>query len=429
MRVPALWRNRDFTVLWSGRAVSELGSAMSFVALPLLTLTVGSPTDAGLVLATATIGQLVVALYAGAVTDRVSRRLAMTASVLVRAVGYGSLAAASATGAITLGQLYAVAAIVGLAGPFFSAAETAAIRAVVPPEQLPSAYSQNQVRSMTAELSGAPVGGALYAVSHALPFAADAVSFLLEAVALRSIRADLAAPGRSERRAVWHDIGSGLSFIWRHPFLRVALLAGGIINFAALCPVLLLTLHDRHIAPSLIGATLSALTVAGLIGALAAPVVTKRVAPGRIIIAASWVLVGTLAVMTVASSTLLMLAALIAGVTVVPAIGILLSSYETAVTPNEMIGRVSAAGSFLATAAIPAGQAVGGALYAAGGPRLAFAVFGSAVLVGALLLTGSNAVREIRPGDAPAPETAAETVTVSQAQGARIGNPPTGSRP
>lgn len=397
MRIPGLWRNRDFTILWTGRAVSELGSAVSFVALPLLTLTVGSAADAGLVLATATVAQAAVTLSAGAIIDRISRRLAMIVSTLVRAVGYGSLAVASMSGTLTLGQLYVVAALTGLAAPFFSTAETAAIRTVVPAAQLPTAYSQNQVRSTIADLCGSPLGGALYGLSRALPFGADAFSFCLEAAAMSAIRTPLVAPHRVERRAIWHDIGAGLAFIWRHPFLRSTLLAVGVINFASLWPVLLLTLHDHHVPPSLIGTALSALTFASLVGALAAPTITKRSAPGRVIIGSSWVLVLALAVMSATSSMLVILIALLFGMAVVPAIVVLLSSYEAAITPDAMIGRVSAAGSFISMTTSPAGLAAGPAIYAIAGPHVAFAVFTAAVLVGALLLTASPAVRHLQP--------------------------------
>ncbi|MBO0883404.1 MAG: MFS transporter, partial [Mycobacterium sp.] len=375
MRMPGLWRNRDFTILWTGRAVSEIGSAVSFIALPLLTLTVGSAADAGFVLATATISSAGVTLLAGAVIDRINRRLSLLISTLIRAIAYAWLSTASLTGALTLGQLYAVAAIAGLAAPFFTVAQTAALRTVVPAEQLPTAYSQNQVRSMAADLLGSPLGGILYSISRSLPFGVDAATFLLELLAIRAIRTPLSAPVRTERHPIWHDIGTGFAFIWSQPFLRSAMPAIGIINFVSLWPVLLLTLHDHHVTPSMIGVVSSIITVASLAGALIAPLLTKRAPAGVMIIAATWVVVASIAVMALASSVVLIIAALFVGLLGVPAVGILLSSYETALTPDPMVGRVSAASGLIATIAIPAGQAIGAALYAATNSHIAFGMY------------------------------------------------------
>ncbi|HVX45867.1 MAG TPA: MFS transporter, partial [Mycobacteriales bacterium] len=393
-----LWRNRDFAILWSGRAVSEFGSAMSIVTLPLLTLSVGgSPTHAGLVLATSTVASLIVALYAGAVVDRVNRKKAMLASVLVRALAFGVVAVTTATGRTNLTELYAVAAVLGVAGPFFSAAETAAIRTVVPVADLPSAYSQNQVRSMAAELSGSPVGGALYAFAHAIPFGADAVTFLLEAAALTAIRNPLPAPQkRTGRRGIWNEIGEGLQFVGRNDFLRSAVIAGGTINFAAMWPALLITLHARNISPTLIGAAMAGMTAAGLIGALLAPVVSRNRPPGHVMIVAVWWLVAAVAGMAAMPATAVLLGALMVALLAVPVVGILLSSYEAAITPDAFIGRVGSANRFVCTLAIPAGQALGGVLIAAGGPHLAFGVYAAAVLAGALIMTASPAVRQLK---------------------------------
>ena len=52
----SLWRNRDFTALWGGQVVSNLGASISGTAMPLLVLTTtGSPADAGLVGAAGTL--------------------------------------------------------------------------------------------------------------------------------------------------------------------------------------------------------------------------------------------------------------------------------------------------------------------------------------------------------------------------------------
>src|SRR6202035_3242473 len=77
-----LHRNRDFTLLWTGQAVSGMGSAISGICYPLLILALtGSAAEAGLVSGAGLIANLVLLLPAGLVADRYPRkRLMVTGS-------------------------------------------------------------------------------------------------------------------------------------------------------------------------------------------------------------------------------------------------------------------------------------------------------------------------------------------------------------
>lgn len=403
MRTYQLLRNRDFTILWTGRAISDVGSTTTAIALPLLALGVGSAADAGFVVATITISGLTVTLYAGAVVDRFHRRNVMIGSVLVRALALAAVAASVMLHRLDVGELYVVAVVLGCAAPFFSSAETAAIRLIVPAPALAQAYSRNQARSIAASLVGSPAGGALYALGRAIPFAVDALSFVVEAAALSALRTPLVAPSEVTRhQPIWGDIGGGLRFVWRNMFLRTAMLAGAAINFATLWPAMLITLHDRGISPRIIGIALAGISAASLCGALVAPRAARNLRPGMAIVVAAWWLTALTATMAIAPHTAILLGALLLAAAVVPLVGVLLASYESAVTPDRYIGRVSSANRLIAMLAIPAGQALGGIMIDAGGPRLAFSIYGAAVLAGTLILTLSRTVRQLelpRPND------------------------------
>lgn len=70
-----LRRNREFMLLWSGQALSSLGSQISLVAYPLLVLAItGSPAKAGIVGFARNLPVAVLALPAGAIADRVNRK-------------------------------------------------------------------------------------------------------------------------------------------------------------------------------------------------------------------------------------------------------------------------------------------------------------------------------------------------------------------
>ena len=184
-----LSRNRDFTVLWIGDTVSELGSALSMFAFPLIAYALsGSALTAALVEAAYLGGLCATLLPAGVLADRVDRRRIMLVSSATGCAAYTSLAVAGATGSLTLPHLVVVALVAGVAAGAFNPAQLSAIRSVVATDDLPTALSQNQARQHVASLLGGPLGGALYAVTRWLPFAVDAITFAV-ACATVSLRA------------------------------------------------------------------------------------------------------------------------------------------------------------------------------------------------------------------------------------------------
>lgn len=175
-----LWRNRDFLLLWTGQVVSTIGARVSGIAYPLIVLAIsGSAAQAGLVSAAQTAPFLIWFLPAGALVDRWPRKRIMLAADAGRAVALASVAVAVLLGQIMIGYLIVVAFVEGTLYVFFLLAETAALPHVVPKPQLPTAVAQNQARDQGAGLIGQPLGGILFGLGHAVPFAADAVSYLV----------------------------------------------------------------------------------------------------------------------------------------------------------------------------------------------------------------------------------------------------------
>jgi MFS family permease len=77
---PSLWRDRDFTLLWSSQTLSDIGSSTTLVAVPLPVLSLGgSATAAGGVGTSAAVAQALMRLPGGALADRWNRRRLMLA--------------------------------------------------------------------------------------------------------------------------------------------------------------------------------------------------------------------------------------------------------------------------------------------------------------------------------------------------------------
>src|ERR1700749_4629250 len=119
-----LWRHRDFMFLWAGQSISEIGSAVTVVALPLVAVVVlhASTVQVGLLSAAGTVCFLLVALPAGLVVDRVAKRRLMIVCDAARMLILGSVVIAAATHVLTMGQLFVVALLAGLATVFFDVA-------------------------------------------------------------------------------------------------------------------------------------------------------------------------------------------------------------------------------------------------------------------------------------------------------------------
>jgi MFS family permease len=184
-----LRRNRDFALLWSGMAVSVLGSRISTIAYPLLVLALtDSPARAGFVGFLATLPYLALQLPAGALVDRWNRKRIMVACDVGRGIALASVVLALWLDAITLVHIMAVAFVEGTLFVFYNLAQSAAVRNIVPLEQLPQALAQNEARERGAVLLGQPLGAILFGVARWVPFLADTLSYVASLLTLALIR-------------------------------------------------------------------------------------------------------------------------------------------------------------------------------------------------------------------------------------------------
>src|SRR5919108_1851082 len=106
----SLWRNGDFLRLWSAQSISQLGSQLTGLALPLAALLVlhASATEVAVLAALEWTPWLLFSLPVGAWVDRVHRRPVLILADLGRGVALLSVPVAHWLGALTLWQLYAV---------------------------------------------------------------------------------------------------------------------------------------------------------------------------------------------------------------------------------------------------------------------------------------------------------------------------------
>src|SRR3954466_3704455 len=181
----SLWRHHDFRQLWVGDTISQLGTQLSQLALPVLAVTVlnAGPRDMGLLTAAETLAFLVVGLPAGAWVDRWRKKRVLVGGDLVRAVVFGSIPLVWAFGHLTLSPLYVVALVAGIATVFFDVAYQSYLPSLVSGDQVVDGNAKLQASQSVAQVAGPAAGGALLAVLAApVLVAADAVSYVLSAL-------------------------------------------------------------------------------------------------------------------------------------------------------------------------------------------------------------------------------------------------------
>jgi MFS family permease len=398
-----LWRNRDYMLLLTGQTVSKMGSGMSIFVFPLVAYaSTRSLVIAGAVGSTYAIGNAAMLLPAGVRADRHDRRRIMVGSALVGAVLFASLVCAHEFWRLTSVHLLVVALLAGAATAQYSPAETAAIRMVVPTEQIATAVATNQGRQMLSNLVAAPLGGALLSLGRVVPFAVDSASYLIAAVAASAVRTPLAPEQSASQTKPLAAMREGIRWLWTRRGMRQILLGGTVLNFAlsALLLAIALVLQKRGLPYAAIGLLETAAAIAGIIGAVAAPRLVATFRTGTLSIVATWVVAIALTGLCLVTSYAGLLALLVAAFLAAPAINAALMGYQIAVTPTQLQGRVSASSTFIATCAQPLGPLLAGLLLDSLPRALALGGFGAVVIITAVVMTFSASIRSIpRPKD------------------------------
>jgi MFS family permease len=361
-----LWRHRDFLLLWSAETVSELGSTVSRLALPLLAATVlgATPWEMGLLTAAGTAAFLLVGLPAGALLDRVRRRPVMIAADLARLVLFGWIPVAWWLGVLTFPQLVVVALLGGVATVFFDVAYQSVLPSVVGREGLVEGNTKLESTRASAEAAGPALGGGLVqVVGAANAVLLDALSFAVSALALFGMRGtEVVAPpsGRSLRA----EIGEGLRFVLGHPLLRpiTACTATGNLFGSVLLAVQVLYLVTVLDLPAVVvGLVVAAGSVGGIAGAVTGGFWMRRFGQGRVVV---WSLLLTglpVLAITLGHPVWFAVGLFFEGYGVV-VYNVAQLSFRQAICPDRLLGRMNASVRFLVWGTMPIGGLLGGAL-------------------------------------------------------------------
>jgi MFS family permease len=366
-----LWRNGDFLLLWAGQTISQFGSQVSGLALPLIAILVLN-ASAFEVAALGVVEFLPFALFslpAGVWVDRLRRRPILIIADWGRAVALASIPIAYFAADLGLWHLYVVGFLVGGLTVFFDVAYQSYLPALVTREQLVEGNAKLEVSRSGAQVAGPAIAGVLISALTA-PYAivADAVSFVASALCLSRIRRAEPTPAAAERLPMRTEILEGLRYVAGHSILRPSMIYVATNNFFSTLltsVVLVFAVRELHLSAATVGLTFTLSNFGFLAGALFANRLGLRFGVGPVLVgsaaASGWGLLliplATEAVAVAFLATAFFVFTFCAVVYNVTGISLM-----QAITPDRLLGRMNASRRFVVWGVIPVGMLLGGAI-------------------------------------------------------------------
>lgn len=223
-------RRRDFALVSAGSIASLLGDGFFHVALAWQVYMISNvPTALSIVFLAISIPNVLLVLVGGVFADRYDRRKLMVSADLVRAAALGGIALLSAAGVLEIWHIAALVVFVGAGDAFFNPSSTAFLPDLVPDEELPAANAfAGMYRPIMVRMIGPALAGLVVAALGPAPaFGVDALSFLVSAAAIWSIRTRPAPRATVDHslRATVAEIREGFRYTRSKPWIWATLLS------------------------------------------------------------------------------------------------------------------------------------------------------------------------------------------------------------
>jgi MFS family permease len=395
-----LWRNRSFTIFWTGQTLSVLGDAFALIALPLLVLqATGSVGQMGLVTAVIGVCRTATGLFAGWLADHHDRRRLMICCDVGRTFLYAALPILWWLMGPHLWLLYMLAALSSCLGMIFLVTFGTAVANLVDPDQIALANGHLQASFSLSEILGPILAGIVAGlVGPSVALTVDACSFLISTLSLLLIRLrpmsqsglvhqPRAEPSRTEvapekpqaRQQFWRSILAGAHFIWQEPVLRslaILLFFLNMMNAGNLDIIIFHLKHDLGQSDSMVGIVLGGACVGGVVAGLIGPSVRKYLGFGPCWIGGFGLYFA--AVFLIGFSTNLLLLNMLVGLLTfsMTVTAICSISLRQQITPDALLGRVTSTFLMIVTALAPLGAVLFTALTARFGVTLALGGMG-----------------------------------------------------
>ena len=418
-----LWLSSDFRKLWGSLTIVHFGGQITFLALPLTAAIVldASPFEVGVLTALEALPYPLFGLFTGVLVDRMKKLPVIIASDIGRGLALLTIPVCAWLGVLNMAILYVAGFLLGLLTVIGWPAYQVFMTERVGRDNLVEANAKIGVADSAAQLVGPGLAGALIQwLTAPIAILLDAFSFFLSAWMLRGIPPRETDRPKALPRSVWVEIREGLMAIWENRVLRALVWAIGlwqIFRHAFIAIVVLFAARELAFSAGHVGVLFM---VAGL-GSLAAAGVTaalnKRFGMGPVMLGGiaatgvAWLIMGSAQGSYLAASVafgaglfLLDLGAMIFFINYL--------TLRQAVTPDRLLGRVTATMICLTVSTAPLGGLAGGWIAEHYGLRTAMLLAGIGALLLAPLVTWLSPLARMR--ELPAPQEPQATQSVAE---------------
>jgi MFS family permease len=428
-RPPSLLRHPDFLKLWTAETISQFGTQVSLLAVPLVAVVLleASAFEVALLGTIEFLPFILFSLPAGAWVDRLRRRPILIIGDLGRAISLGSIPVAYALGVLTMGQLYVVGFITGILTVLFDVAYMSYLPSLVERDQLQEGNSKLEISRTIAQTAGPAIGGGLIGlVTAPVAIVIDSISYVVSAVFVFLIRRHEPTPDRhvdehgQARTGLRKEVAAGLRYVLGNRYLRGIAASTGTSNLFSniLFGVFIVyAVRELGLGAAQIGIVFGLGNIGAIVGALTANRISARLGVGHTIVLSMLAYTPGMLLIPLAPSAFpvpfLIAAGFITGMSTV-VYNITQVSLRQAITPLPMQGRMNATMRFIVWGTIPIGAIIGGAIATVSGVSTAIWVgaLGSFLAVIPLVITPVRTLREM-----PMPIDEGTATTVEPAPG------------
>ncbi|MBP0938135.1 MFS transporter [Streptomyces goshikiensis] len=424
-----LWRHRDFRNLWLGQTSSMFAAHMVAVIFPLLASVSlnASLFEMGLLSAAGYVPYIGVSLFAGVWLDRKPKRAIIVLCDIARALLLLAIPIAWWLDLLSVPTLLVVALLVGCFSVVADVGSASILPALVERDDLIEGNSKLELSASSASIAGSALGGGIFQLlAGPVSMLINTVLFALSAFFTALIRgerkgaegsdgtqgAEGSEEGAEAGQSIWRDMADGVAFVTGHVTVRTLVLTTLIINFfmAIAEPVaLVFVTRTLDIPPYTVGLILAASGAGALVGAVIAAPMSRLLPLGRLLVLTA-TLTGVASLLTplatlvpAPAAVALMVAMYVLDAAMIVVYNINVRSYRSAITPDEMQGRMNATNRMAGMGVMPIGAVLGGLLGTAVGTLPALVLASLGTLIAPLVLACSH-VRTVKRVPVPQPE-------------------------
>jgi MFS family permease len=400
----SLLNDANFLKFWIGQSIAVFGAQFSPLAVQVIAYRLGAtPFQFGILAFLNTIPFLVLGLFVGVWLDRHRRRRVLIMSDIGRSLVLFSIPVFAVLYTVTLNTLYFVTCVAGTLTVFFEIGYQAYLPSLVEKNQIVEANSKLEAtRSLSQALGPSVAGVVVQYVSPPLAVLGDTLGYTSSWVSLSLIRKPDEVPS-IRRKSTWNEIKEGLALVFEDPRLRSIAGSSATSNlFSAAFGTVLTLFFLKNLGmnsnPLLVGLIYGIGSLGGVVGALIAIRVAKRLGVGMAIIVSSTMfsVVSTLFYFATPANGFMLGSAIwffaYVGVLVY---NITQVSYRQALVPREIQGRMNASIRTLVWGIIPVGNLLGGTVAQAIGVRETVVLMAALCMVSPLWVIFSP-VRHVR---------------------------------